>query len=132
MTVFRWLTAVTFAAIACIQFSGAALAKDSWTVRKEVVRGKTIDLQTMYNINARTCIAQKVPPRPQVKKAPKLGKIAVKNGTTNPRQCPSETINANFTVYNAGNQVGRDRFTVHYVSTESKHVFRVRFIVDVK
>ena len=109
-----------------------AEARSGWTIRKEVERGKSIDLQTMYFINTRTCKAHKVPPQPAFRNAPKLGQVKFRSGTTQPRQCPSETINANFTIYTAGATPGRDRFTIRYKATESSKTFNVRFIVDVK
>ena len=95
-------TCAVLALIGCTSTQTGSSAGQSWTVEKTINRGEKIQIQQMYFINTTTCEADEIPPAPEVKQEPVFGQLEFRSGPTNPHQCPTITINANFADYTAG------------------------------
>ena len=95
-------TCAVLALIGCTSTQTGSSAGQSWTVEKTINRGEKIQIQQMYFINKTTCEADEIPPAPEVKQEPVFGQLEYRSGPTNPHQCPTITINANFADYTAG------------------------------
>ena len=121
--------ALTLVMTLAIGISTAFAGRYSWIVKKTVKIGQTVQITEMYNI--RKCEADKVPPKPNLYGAANFGKLSYRTGKTRPRQCPSIKINANFADYTAGQETGKDKFIIQWVSTGGKAVYTVTYIIKV-
>ncbi len=131
----RLLSIVGFGLILTINtgFAGS----NSWTVKKSVNTGQTIQIQTMYNITSRgagvKCRWDHVPPKPIEGGKRKLGTIFYRSGKADPlpRQCSDVKIDANFADYTAGKVAGLDKFWIKW-RTERGNFYTVTYRIRVK
>ena len=128
----NWLVLMLFS-LGCLFFVSEGYAGSrSWSVKKTIPPGEKFQIQRMYNINSDTCVADKVPPKPTLSGSVKLGNVSFRSGKTNPHQCPSVTINANFANYTAGAKTGTDRFKIVWRSSKNGPKYTVRYTIKIK
>ena len=104
---------------------------DSKTVNLKVSKGDKIQIQIMYSVNSKTCVADDIPPKPVLVQKPKLGTLSYRPDTRKPSQCPKIMINLIVADYIAAGIAGVDNFKIHWKSKKG-FIFYRNYIIRVE
>ncbi|PWV97654.1 hypothetical protein DFR52_106178 [Hoeflea marina] len=100
-------------------------------VEKTIMKGEQARIQIMYSIRASNCHADRIPPKPKIVRAPKLGTLTFSSGRSAPYQCPNIEINVNFADYKSDGAPGVDRFRIRWIASGGV-VFDRSYVINIR